>query len=988
MRLELLGPLRVLADDGTPVLLPTARRERAVLSILALRAPSNVHAGELIGGVWGDDPPRSARKNVQTYIAALRQVLPTGTIETTASGYRLHLTRQSIDIACFEDGILDGMKAVQGDEPTVAIGLLKEALGMWRGEPLLELIDQPVGMAESSRLAELRRTGEESLVDARMAAGEHAEIIGDLETAVTAEPLREKRWAQLMVALYRCDRQAEAIRAFQRLTRTLGEELGITPSRELRELEEAILLQDQRLEQHPSLDASTRSNKELPVLRIGIDPPPELTHLIGRDALIEEVTSRLHVDRLVTLWGPAGVGKTRVAVRVAHHILGRFSDGVLFIDLASAESPPASADLLLATLRAQPDPGQNATSAIVRVLRSRQLLLVLDNCEHLIADVRALVEQLLTGCPDLRILVTSREALAEPNESLVQIPPLQLPSPISLTATDVADSPAVKLFLERASKVDSEFSISGRRGDLVVELCRKLDGLPLAIELAAARLDVESIDDLARDIGSDSLLNRLVAPKPTPGHAGSVVASLTRSHNLLSPAEQQLFHSVSVFASGFTREMALHVHGAPDKDGERHFDRLVRTSLVSRDLAEPSRWRMLEPAKQFARTYLTSDTLLALRRRHSLLMLDRAERMGPSLRTSQQAQACEAFRVDLPELRAAMQFLLSESGWALDDAAQLLVAIFSFTHFQILAEANRWASFLASELPDDHSLFPHVAGAAALGAWFEGDLDEAIRMGARSVLISEKTGQPPSFWARMALVDAYGFKRLWAESSGHFLQLVLESRASNDAFWQINGLGYETIGFIATGEIERASSRAEEALRRARLLGNPECLQWALHCLGLAESSADPEFGIELFEEAMAEAAAVDSRLGSLLNLVEWVSAKRRLGEITEAANGLLKLADLLRATGVRSLVARFLIESSYVLLELADGEAAAVALIATADLPAMSGSHDEGLDALEEKIRATVTGRWPRLSLAARVESEQGVVDQCIDALKRGLGV
>jgi len=218
----------------------------------------------MIGGIWGDEPPRAAAKNVQTYISTLRKALPAGTIETTPSGYRLQLTRQSIDIGCFEEAVLDGMRAVQAGEPTLAIRLLREALETWRGEPLLEISDQPVGMAESARLAELRRAGEESLIDARLDAGEHAAIIGALEAATGAEPLREKRWAQLMLALYRSGRQADALRAFQRLATTLGEELGIAPSRELRELEEAILQQDQRLEQGHSLDSSLRTNEKLP----------------------------------------------------------------------------------------------------------------------------------------------------------------------------------------------------------------------------------------------------------------------------------------------------------------------------------------------------------------------------------------------------------------------------------------------------------------------------------------------------------------------------------------------------------------------------------------------------------------------------------------------------------------------------------------------------------------------------------------------------
>jgi DNA-binding SARP family transcriptional activator len=297
---------------------------------LALRAPSNVHAAELMSGIWGDEPPRAAAKNVQTYISALRKVLPAGTIETTPSGYRLHLTRQSIDIAAFEDAVLGGMRAVQAGEPALAIRSLGEALEMWRGEPLLELNDQPVGMAESARLAELRRAAEESLVDARLDAGEHAAIVGDLEAAISAEPLREKRWAQLMLALYRCGRQAEALRAFQRLATTLGEELGIEPSRELRELEQAILEQDQRLQQRPSVDPLFRTNRAadadiaLPLSRGKVCQPlqPLLQNqFVGRDAELSELQSLLSTGptspSAVLIVGEPGIGKTSLLARCA-----------------------------------------------------------------------------------------------------------------------------------------------------------------------------------------------------------------------------------------------------------------------------------------------------------------------------------------------------------------------------------------------------------------------------------------------------------------------------------------------------------------------------------------------------------------------------------------------------------------------------------------------------------------------------------------------
>ena len=324
MRVELLGPLRVLTDDRTQIPLPSARRERAVLSILALRAPSNVPAGELISGIWGDEAPRAAGKNVQTYISSLRKVLPAGMIETTPSGYRLTLARQSIDVGCFEDAVLQGMRAVQAGEPTVAIGVLSEALETWRGEPLLELNDQPVGMAESARLAELRRAAEESLVGARLDAGEHAEIIGDLEAAISAEPLREKRWAQLMLALYRCGRQADALRAYQRLQSMLAEELGIDPSRELRELEEAILNQDQHLDHRRSLDAATGNGTTLPLSRGKVCRPLEpllRNQFVGREVELSELENLLTIGSLppspILIMGEPGIGKTSLLARLA-----------------------------------------------------------------------------------------------------------------------------------------------------------------------------------------------------------------------------------------------------------------------------------------------------------------------------------------------------------------------------------------------------------------------------------------------------------------------------------------------------------------------------------------------------------------------------------------------------------------------------------------------------------------------------------------------
>jgi DNA-binding SARP family transcriptional activator len=239
----LLGPLLIVDDDGVERSLP-ARKERAVLAALALRVGRVVPPSELIANIWGDDPPRSAGKTLQTYVSALRRVLPAGVIETTGGGYRLVVPPAQVDVVNFEVLMRQGRQGREEGHYGQAVASLEQALSLWRGEPLAELADQPAGLGEAARLVELRLAGEEELSDCRLALGEHATLIGDLEQAVSAEPLRERRWAQLMVALYRCGRQADALRAYQRLRTQLGEQLGIEPSPELRTLEERVLLQD------------------------------------------------------------------------------------------------------------------------------------------------------------------------------------------------------------------------------------------------------------------------------------------------------------------------------------------------------------------------------------------------------------------------------------------------------------------------------------------------------------------------------------------------------------------------------------------------------------------------------------------------------------------------------------------------------------------------------------------------------------------------
>jgi DNA-binding SARP family transcriptional activator len=239
VQVGLLGPLRVVGDDGVEVGL-AAPKERAVMELLALRAGLGVPAWELIDALWGEDPPRSAAKTLHEYVSSWRRLLPAGTIETVGSGCWLAMAAEGVDALCFEQMVRQCGQALGQGDLTGAVEALGAGLRLWRGEPRVELAGQPIGMAEAVRLGELRRDGEEQLAEARLASGEPRSLVADLEAAVTAEPLRQGRWAQLMRAFYRAGRQADALRAFQRLRTVLGDELGA----ELRILEAVSLAQN------------------------------------------------------------------------------------------------------------------------------------------------------------------------------------------------------------------------------------------------------------------------------------------------------------------------------------------------------------------------------------------------------------------------------------------------------------------------------------------------------------------------------------------------------------------------------------------------------------------------------------------------------------------------------------------------------------------------------------------------------------------------
>jgi predicted ATPase/DNA-binding SARP family transcriptional activator len=537
VRIDLLGPLRVSVAGVEVQVHPP--KERALLALLALNSGRSVRTEEIIDGLWEHDPPDSARKLVQNYVLGLRRILPAGAIETVAGCYRLALPPDSVDIATFERLLIVGRSAGLRGDHRESLDALRAAQAMWRGQPLADLGDGPAAVAHSTQLAEMLKAGEEDLVDARLALGEHPTIIGELEAAVAAEPLRERRWAQLMTALYRSGRQADALRAFQRLRAVLGEELGIEPGAELVALEQAIVLQRPELGWIPrpapdgerASETASSSPVDRPILTNILQPP---TPIIGREAELNMGMGLVREHRLVTLVGPGGAGKTRLAIEVALSAKEFMTDGVCWVALQTVTASELVMPAIAEALGARGD--------VAAHVGGRKILLILDNFEQVI-DAAPVIAELLASTQELRTLVTSREPLRVAGEQILPIGPLP-------------ESDAIVLFVERALAENPSFTAD----ESVGQICRRLDGLPLALELAAARVSLFSLQELFFRL--ERTLPILSSPRrDIPDRQRTLDATIRWSYDLLPELQQKVLRCLSPFDS-FDLTAAMAVSGS------------------------------------------------------------------------------------------------------------------------------------------------------------------------------------------------------------------------------------------------------------------------------------------------------------------------------------------------------------------------------------------------------------------------------------------
>jgi predicted ATPase/DNA-binding SARP family transcriptional activator len=556
-------------------------RRRLLVAALLLRANEPVAADVLAQTLWGDDAPPTAGKALQVQVARLRRALGPAVdrLETVSGGYRLVVKPGELDAERFQRAC-DGARALP---PAETAAVVRDALALWRGPAIADLRYAAALQPDIRRLEELRGAALEERVEAELALGEHARLVGELEALIGEHPLRERLRAQHMLALYRAGRHADALAAFRTARDALDVELGLEPGPELRRLERAILTHD------PALAA--------PVAAAVAVPPAPPTPTFGREEDVRTILAELERTRLLTLIGPGGVGKTRLAVEVARTAGGRF---VSLAPIAEAASIPA---LICDALRVARVRGESDIDALDRAVGRAPLLLVADNLEHLPGS-GVLLAGLLERARALTILVTSRERLDVRAERLYPVTPLD-------------ESSAVALFADRARARDSSFTVT----PVVAEICRRLDGLPLAIELAAARLGLLSPAALAARL-EDALAVLDQGPKDAPARHRTLRATLDWSFELLDDGERRAFSALGAFAGGCELDAAEAVSGS----SVAVLEGLVAKSLV---IVRGGRLTLLEPVRQYAAERLAArpdaDAVRARHLAHYLALITRTE---------------------------------------------------------------------------------------------------------------------------------------------------------------------------------------------------------------------------------------------------------------------------------------------------------------------------------------------------------------------------
>jgi predicted ATPase/class 3 adenylate cyclase len=1053
-----------VARDGHEVAVSGIRR-RALFVRLVVSANEVVPAGRLIEDLWDGAPPPGAAPTLQSHVSALRRLIGSDRIRFVDGGYKLSLNDGECDVG-LSDELTEARRAEQSGELELALVLLERWLGRWRGGALADVAGAVWATGEVTRLEELRAGAVERWLGVRLGLGDHLTVVADAERAVSEFPLREGFWAELMLAQYRSGRQSDALRSFQRLRKVLDEELGIEPSAELRDLEEAMLLQKSELDWRPAagtprsaeskafpsgtvtflcteIEGSTALMEQVgdevfarlmqehhrivretmathagaevsadnagfvvvfssagnalamareaqatlsslnhianvqvgiriglhtgpgrrvgdtyaglavqqaslvcqtahggqivatqstraaaggltdgmwwqalgrhrlqglsvplelhqlchPSLKVSFEPirtlgafthllPVQVSSFLGR---VEELTlgaKLLAAHRLVSAVGPGGAGKTRVAYQLAEGLLTQFPDGVWVVELAPEVDPKRIPALLLNGLGLRDELNRTATETIVSYLQDRRALVVLDNCEHMVDGAASFAAELLHMCGQLRILVTSREALRVAGEVIWQLGPLQLPSAGETELGVIAGTDAVALFCERASAALAGFDLDVENASTVMTICRRLDGMPLAIELAASWVPTLPLNEIAERIEDSLDLLSKGYRQGTDRHA-SLRATLTWSHDLLPSTEQVLFRRLSVFAGGCTLGAAERVGSGDGLDVTEVLDALdglVDKSLVSVsvDQAGQGRYWMLKTVQAYALEHLeAAGELPAYIDRHANFYSRLASECAPGNTTR---ATCDRLEADHPNLLAAIQYFAESVGSAEHGGLVLDLAQFwdLRSHWRLgQHEVRRYLARVDRNGEPEDSCLRYIA----LFATHMGDYPRARESYLDALAIARKVGDRREETMNLAgLGNIAWFVADYAESGANYQAALTIARELGDR--RLEGKWLFNLAIVARGLSEYAEARSnyEMALVIAREVGDSHLEAATLGSLGvLASDLGEYRESLALHEKALGIFREIGDRYFEAGHIGNIGRVNLRLGDYSES---------------------------------------------------------------------------------------------------------
>jgi predicted ATPase/DNA-binding SARP family transcriptional activator len=870
---RLLGPLSVEYDGRQASL--GGPRQRSVLALLALEPNQVVPVEALIDRLWAGDPPASAANTLQSYVSHLRRALVGSGFEirTQSRGYALSGDEDAIDVVRFERLLRDAGAAMDDGDTDKAVATVRAALTLWRGPALADFLYDEFAHAEASRLEDQRLDALGLLFDAQIARGQGHTVVAELEVLVGKHPLRESFRAQLMRALAGSGRRAEALRVYQQGREVFEDELGLDPSSALQDLERAILNDELPVVAYAVGEPARRGLAE-PSSPVGAQLPLYITSFVGRQDELDTCAGLLERYRLVTVTGPGGIGKTRLAIELARRLRPDFADGVFVFELAALADPELVALAVANGIGAAVQPDRPASDTLVMAVGDRHCLLVFDNCEHVLDTSARLVGSLLRACPNIRVMATSRERLGMSGEAVWPLPPLRVPAGgDGDRVEDILDCDAVRLFVERGEAAWPGFVAGPANALVLAEICRELDGIPLAVELAAARLTSLSVEEVRDRLGNRFELLRGTDRTALPRQQ-TLRGAIEWSYDLLDERERALFRRLGVFSGTF--DLSAVVAVCPNAEMTSAVMGDVLAALVEKSLVErtgpvggESRYRMLESVRQFSEERLAAaGEERPFRRSHALAFTARAGEGAAGLHGPATVGWVARLDSDEDNFRAALEWLLNEGD---ADGALMLTG-------------QLWLYWRYKDQPSDG--IDCLRRALARGGSAPRRLNALVGLARLAMLANEPSAVEEACDAGIGLLGRFDAADRDARvAEAHFLAVRAEMlrhvhketaraeelvgraaaafRDLGEPYWQAHAHRVWAQVFWDRGDLPAAERLVQEALELWRQCGDAEGVAGAQMMLaGMARQRWDEDAAFSLYEQSLEGFRAIGQRWG------------------------------------------------------------------------------------------------------------------------------